>query len=154
MNLKIVCSSLCLLTLLVVCSASQAAENPANSYRVDMIITHNGSLVGKPAVEVQPGAETEFRDENPQKPNEGFRILMTLSTLGEAPNGNESIMLKLTFFGRHLGKWVERDSHSITALVGKNVSLAFPSKAPEAPGNDYDLVLTTSKAVSKAAGKR
>jgi hypothetical protein len=145
MNIRNIFSALLFLPLLAsVCC--QAADPSASAYRIDMTISHNGSLVGKPAVVAEPGAQAELRDENPMKPNDGFRILVTVSPLSDAPNGKESIKLQLQFFGRHQGKWIERGNHSITALVGKNVSFAFPSKPPEETGKSYELVLTTSHA--------
>lgn len=121
-----------------------AAAQSSSAYRIDMIISRNGSLIGKPAIVAEAGAEAELTDQKPDKPDDGFRILVKVSPLADAPNGKESIKLDLTFFGRYNGKWNERDHHSITALVGKRVSFAFPSKAPESVGKDYDLVVTTS----------
>jgi hypothetical protein len=144
MNIRNIFSAVLLLPLLAsVCC--QAAEAPVSGYRVDMTISRNGSLVSKPAIVVEPGAQAELRDENPMKPDDGFRMLVTVSPLSDAPNGKESIKLQLQFFGRLQGKWIERGNHSITALVGKNVSFAFPSKPPEAKGKNYDLVITTSR---------
>lgn len=140
------------LALLLFSTASWAADGPASAYRIDMTISRNGSLVGKPAVVAAPGAQAELREEKPGKPDEGFRILVTASPLDISSDGKESIKLDLAFFGRHNGAWVERDHHSITALVGKNVSFAFPSKAPEAKGQDYDMILTTSR-VDASVGK-
>ena len=56
------------------------------------------------------------------------------------------------FFGRSQGKWIERGNHSVTALVGKNVSFSFPPSERETAGKKYDLVLTTSQ-VNAAALK-
>jgi hypothetical protein len=151
MNIRNIFSTALILPLLAAVS-SHAAEAPMSGYRLDMTISRNGSLVGKPAIVVGPGAQAELRDENPKKPDDGFRILVTASPLADAPNGKESIRLQLQFFGRLQGKWIERGNNSITALVGKNVSFAFPSKPPEATGKDYELVITTSRGAQ--AGSR
>jgi hypothetical protein len=144
MNIRNIFSAALLLALLVPISCL-AAEAPMSGYRIDMTISRNGSLVGKPAIVVEPGAEAELREENPKKPDDGFRILVTASPLSDAPNGKESIKLQLQFFGRLQGKWIERGNHSVTSLVGKNVSFAFPSKPPEEKGKNYELVVTTSR---------
>lgn len=121
-----------------------AAAQSSTAYRIDMTISRNGSLISKPAIVAEAGAEAELTDQKPGKPDDGFRILVKVSPLADAPDGKESIKLDLSFFGRFNGKWIERDHHSITALVGKNVSFAFPSKPPESVGKDYDLIITTS----------
>lgn len=121
-----------------------ATAQTSTAYRIDMTISRNGSLIGKPAIVAEAGAQAELTDQKPGKPDDGFRILVKVSPLSDAPGGKESIKLDLTFFGRFNGKWIQRDQHSITALVGKNVSFAFPSKPPESLGKDYDLVITTS----------
>lgn len=132
------------LLLLFAFACGQAAAAPAAAYRIDMTISRNGSLIGKPAIVAEAGAQAEVKDEKAGRPDDGFRILVKVSPLSDAPDGKESIKLELTFFGRLNGKWVERANNSITALVGKTVSFAFPSKAPEAKGKDYDVILTTS----------
>lgn len=132
------------LLLLFASAFCQAAAGPAAAYRIDMTISRNGSLIGKPAIVAEAGAQAEVKDEKAGRPDDGFRLLVKVSPLSDAPDGKESIKLELTFFGRLDGKWVERANNSITALVGKTVSFAFPSKAPEAKGKDYDVILTTS----------
>lgn len=149
MNITTLPRAAMLFLLLVSISTAAAAQSPS-AYRIDMTISRNGSLVGKPAIVAEPGAQAEVTDQKAGKPDDGFRILVKVSPLAEAPGGKESIRLDLTFFGRLNGKWNQRASHSITALVGKNVSFAFPSKAPEAAGKNYELVLTTSHLNSAA----
>jgi hypothetical protein len=141
------------LSALLFASSICLAAGSAGAYRIDMTISLNGSLVGKPAVVAEPGAEAEVRSEKAGKPDDGFRILVKASPLSDAPDGKESIKLELAFFGRFDGKWVERARHSVTALVGKNVSFAFPSESPEPKGKDYDVVLTTSQVTAAAPAR-
>jgi hypothetical protein len=132
------------LSAVLTCISGTAAAQSSPEYRIDVTISRNGSLIGKPAIVAKAGAEAELTDQSPGKPDDGFRILVKVSPLSDAPNGKESVKLDLTFFGRFNGKWNERDHHSVTALVGKYVSFAFPSKPPESLGKDYELVISTS----------
>ncbi len=145
MNPNKIFRSLCLLSLLCFAGIGHAAPGSADAYLVDMTLSLNGSLIGKPALVAEAGAEAEVRDENPMKLDHGFRILLTASPLDATQNGKESIKLQLEFFGRHQGKWIQRGKHSVTAVSGQSVSFAFPSVPPEAKGKTYDLILTVSK---------
>lgn len=146
MNIPRILSSISLL-LLLVSGISLAA--PA-AYRIDMAISRDGSLIGKPAIVAEAGAEAEIRDENPLKPDEGFRILVTVSPLDAEQGGKESVKLKLTFFGRLKGDWVQRAERSVTTLSGQFVSLSFPAKPPETDGKTYDLVVAINRAEAAA----
>ena len=133
------------LLLLLSCGFAQAAPIAADEYRVDMIISRDGSLIGKPAVVAKAGAEAEIRDENPLKPNEGFRILVAVTPLAKAADGAESVKLDLTFFGRFQGKWIQRAKNTVTTVTGRSSSFAFPSKAPEVDGKKFDLVVSINR---------
>ena len=131
------------LMLLLACGLAQAA--PATStYRIDMTVSLNGSLVGRPAIIAEPGAEAEIRVEDPAKPDYGFRILVSASPLEAAQADKPSAKLELSFFGRAQGKWVLRGEHSVVTLMGLPVSFGFPSKPPEAKGKTYDLVVVVN----------
>lgn len=154
MNPNKICSFLCLLSLLFIAGVGRAAPGNADAYRIDMTLSLNGSLIGKPALVAEAGAEAEVRDENPMKLDKGFRILVTASPLDANQDGKESIKLQLEFFGRHQGKWVQRGNHSVTTLSGQSVSFAFPSTPPEAKGKTYDLILTVSKSNGAASAPK
>ncbi len=132
--------------LLLFCVANvHAAPIAADEYRIDMTVLYNGSLIGKPAIVAKAGAEAEIKDENPMKPDKGFRILVTAIPLDAPADGTESVKLQLTFFGRLKGKWIQRGEHSVTMVTGRSVSFAFPSKSPEAAGKNYDVVLSVNQ---------
>lgn len=133
------------LLLMVASGTTFAAPVASNAYQVDMTISRNGSLVGKPAIVAEAGAEAEIRSENPLKPNDGFRILATVSPLDIEQGGKESVKLKLTFFGQAMGKWIQRADHSVTTNTGRAVSFSFLSKPPETAGKTYDLVIKITR---------
>lgn len=140
--------------LLLACGFAQAAPIAPGEYRIDMTISRDGSLIGKPAIVAKAGSEAEIRDENPLKPNEGFRILVTVTPIDKLPNGNESVKLDLTFFGRYQGKWIERDKHSIATVSGRSSSFAFPPKASEIKGKNYVLVVSINQDTLPAIFKK
>lgn len=142
------------LLLLLSCGFAQAAPMAADEYRIDVTISRDGSLIGKPAIVAKAGAEAEVRDENPLKPNEGFRILVAVTPLDKATDGAESVKLDLTFFGRFRGKWIERAKNSVTTVTGRSTSFAFPAKAPEVDGKNYDLVVSINRDTLPAVFKQ
>ncbi len=144
MNIRRLLNPLALM-LLLSCGFAEASPIAADEYRVDVTISRDGSLIGKPAIVAKAGAEAELRDENPMKPNEGFRVLLTVTPLDKTADGNESVKLDLTFFGRFQGKWIERAKNSVTTVTGRSASFAFPSKAPEVNGKNYDLTVSINR---------
>lgn len=139
------------LALMMSFGLAQVAAAATPAYRIDMTVLRDGSLVGKPAIVAEAHAQAELREQDPLKPDEGFRILVTASPLGDSPNGKESVQLRVVFHGRFHNQWIERGDHTVTALVGKNVSLAFPPTRQETGASKYDLVLTTSKVTTPPA---
>ena len=154
MNQKKISSLMCLLCLFFVYGTSQAASSTAGTYRIDMTLSLNGSLIGKPALVAKAGSQAEIRDENPMKLNDGFRILVTASPLDTTQGDKESIKLEVEFFGRHQGKWIQRAKHSVTTISGQSVSFAFPSTPPEEKAKTYDLVLTVSQNDGASAAQK
>jgi hypothetical protein len=149
MNLRTLtqAASLALMILLGPVTAAHAADP---DYRIDVTVSRDGSLIGKPAIVAKPGAQAELREEDPLKPDQGFRILVTATPIGDSPNGKESVQLHVVFHGRFHNQWVARGDHTVTALVGRNVSLAFPPSEREPGASRYDLVLTTSQVTAPA----
>ncbi len=122
----------------------QAAETAAKLYRIDLVLSRNGELIGKPAMVVEAGAEAEIRDDGDKKPENAFRILVAASPVEGTLGNKESVKIDLSFFDKSEGKWVQRAAHSVTTVLGEPLSLAFPSKSAESTEKNYDLVVLTS----------
>lgn len=123
---------------------AQAAEAAAKLYRIDLVLSRNGELIGKPAMVVEAGAEAEIRDDGDKNPANAFRILVTATPVDGTVGDKESIKIDLGFFDKSGDKWIQRAEHSVTTTLGEPLSLAFPSKTPGATGKNYDLVVLTS----------
>lgn len=135
---------------LSVCGLAQAAETAAKLYRIDLVLSRNGELIGKPAMVVEAGAEAEIRDEGDKKPENAFRILVAATPIEGTLGDKETIKIDLGFFDKIEGKWVKRTEHSVTNVLGEPLSLAFPSKSPETTGRNYDLIVLTSSGKPEA----
>ncbi|MBL0164504.1 MAG: hypothetical protein IPP82_12915 [Xanthomonadales bacterium] len=130
--------------LLSLSGFAQAAEKSAALYRLDLVISRNGELIGKPAIVVEAGAQAEVSVDDAKKPADAFRILVTASPVDGTVGDKESLKIDLGFFDKADGKWVERAAHSVTTVLGEPLSLAFPSKPGETAEKNYDLVVLTS----------
>ena len=151
MTLRTLLNAASLVLLSVLCLGQAAVA--ATPYRIDITVIEDGALIGKPAVLAESGAQAELRVEDPQKPNDGFRILVTATSQEDTANGKESVQLHVVFYGRLKGQWVERGDHSVMAVVGRNVSFSFPPGEHESAGKKYDLILTTSQVKAPAPAK-
>lgn len=142
---------LALVALLMGTAWVQAAESSNSDYRIDLTIARDGSLVARPVVEVKAGTQAEVRNEDPLKPDSGFRILVTMSPLDFAsPSGKESVKLDVEFFGQHDGKWVTRGKHSVTAVLGRLLSFGFPPSKDETNGKKFELTIMPNRASADA----
>lgn len=141
---------LALLALLMGTACVQAAENASSSYRVELTIARDGSLVAMPVLEVKAGTQAEVRNEDPLKPDSGFRILLTMSPLDFSAAGKESVKLDVEFFGQHDGKWVTREKHSVTAVLGRLLSFGFPPSKAEPNGKKFELTIMPNRASADA----
>lgn len=138
------------LVLVVAMSCLQAAESAKPDYRIDLTIARDGSLVARPAIVVESGAEAEVRNEDPLKLDAGFKILITATPLEFSDTGKESIKLDVAFFGQHDGKWVAREKHSVTAFLGRMLSIAFPPSQAEPNGKKFELTILPNRAAADA----
>ncbi len=123
----------------------QAAETAATSYRIDLIISRDGALIGKPALVAAAGAEAELSVDNAKNPEDAFRILLTASPVEGSVGGKESVKIDLNFFHKSGSKWVQRAEHSVMTVLGEPLSLAFPPKPPETAGKRYDLIVLANR---------
>lgn len=131
--------------LLSLSGLAQAAETTATSYRIDLIVSRDGALIGKPAMVAEAGAEAEVSVDSPKNPEDAFRILLAASPVEGSVGGKESVKIDLSFFYKSEGKWVQRAEHSVTTVLGEPLSLAFPPKPQETAGKRYDLVVLTNR---------
>lgn len=130
--------------LLSLSGLAQAAETSAALYRLDLVISRDGELIGKPAMVVEAGAQAEVSVDGAGKPDDAFRILVTASPVEGTVGNKESVKIDLSFFDKSEDKWVQRAEHSVTTVLGEPLSLAFPSKPGETAEKNYDLVVLTS----------
>ena len=138
------------LALLVATTGLQAAENTKPNYRIDLTIARDGSLVARPEMVVEAGTQAEVRNEDPLKPDAGFKILVTASPLDSTGSGKEQIKLDVAFFGQQDGKWIERDKHSVTAMLGRMLSFGFPPSKAEPNGKKFELTILPNRASDDA----
>ena len=138
------------LALLIATLGLEAAESTKPSYRIDLTIARDGSLVARPAIVVEPGAQAEVRNEDPLKPDSGFRILVTASPLDVSATGKESIKLDVAFFGQKDGKWIARGEHSVTAILSRMLSFGFPPGKDEPNGKKFELTIMPNNATTVA----
>lgn len=129
---------------------AQAAETSATSYRIDLVVSRDGALIGKPALVAEAGAEAEVSVDSAKNPADAFRILLAASPVEGTVGGKESVKIDLSFFYKSGGKWVRRAEHSVTTVLGEPLSLAFPPKPEETTGKRYDLIVMTNREKSKA----
>lgn len=129
------------LLLLSLSGLVQAAE----SYRIDLVVSRDGALIGKPALLAEAGAEAELSVDSAKKPEDAFRFLLKASPVEGSVGGKESVKIDLSFFYKSEGKWVKRAEHSVTTVLGEPLSLAFPPKPPETAGKRYDLIVLTTR---------
>lgn len=138
------------LVLLVATAGLQAAGSTTPNYRIELTIARDSSLVARPVIVVEGGTQAEVRNEDPLKPNDGFRILLTASPLDFSDTGKESIKLDVAFAGQRDGKWVPRDQHSVTAQLGRRLSLGFPPGPTEPNGKKFELTILPYRAKDDA----
>lgn len=132
------------LAALMLLFASLGLQAPAyaqSDYRLELTIAREGSLVARPVIDVQAGAQAEVRNEDPAKPDSGFKILITASPLEFSPSGKESIKLVIDFSAQADGKWVTRGQHAVTAVLDKALSFGFPPAKNEPNGKKYELTI-------------
>lgn len=141
------------LVLLITTIGLQATAVAQSNYRVELTIARDGSLVASPVIEVEPGAQAEVRNEDPLKPDSGFKVLVTASPLEFSSTGKESIKLDIDFSAQHGGKWVTRGQHSVTAVLGRPLSFGFPPGKDEPNGSKFELTITPSSAAAAALKK-
>ena len=134
------------LALLIATTGLQAADSAKPNYRIEITIARDGSLVARPTIEVEAGAQAEVRNEDPLKPDAGFKVLITASPLDFTGSDKESIKLDLAFFGLLEGKWVARENHSVTASLGRRLSFGFPPSKTEPNGKTFDLTILPNRA--------
>ncbi|MGB0134908.1 hypothetical protein [Dokdonella sp.] len=132
----------------------QAAANAQSSYRLELTIARDGSLVARPVLEVEAGAEAEVRNDDPLKPDAGFKILVTATPLEFSSTGQESVKLKIDFSAQQGSKWVSRGQHVVTAVLGKPLSFGFPPTKDEPKGSKFELTVRPSNTSAEAATKR
>lgn len=135
---------------LSLCGLAEAADSAAKLYRIDLVLSRNGELIGKPAMVVEAGAEAEIRDDGDKKPENAFRILVTATPLEGTLGVKEALKIDLGFYDKIGGNWVKRAEHSVTNVLGEPLSLAFPSTSPETAGRNYDLVVLTGRGKAEA----
>ncbi|MEZ5462638.1 hypothetical protein [Dokdonella sp.] len=141
---------LAMLALLFATWGFPAAASAQANYRLELTIARDGSLAAAPVIEVKAGAQAEVRNEDPAKPDAGFRILITATPLEFSSTGKESIKLDVDFAARHDGKWVTRGQHSVTAVLGKPLSFGFPPAKEEPNGKKYELTIRPQSALVEA----
>lgn len=144
---------LAMLALLISALGFQATASAQSSYRIELTIARDGSLVARPVIEVEAGAQAEVRNEDPLKPDSGFKILVTATPLEFSDTGKESIKLDVAFSAQHDGKWVERGKHSVTATLGRPLSFGFPPTKAEPEGKKFELTIRPLGASADAAKK-
>lgn len=133
---------------------AQAAESVVPSYRIDLIVSRDGALIGKPALVAEAGAEAELSVDSAKNPADAFRLLLTASPVEGSVGGKESVKIGVKFFYKSEGKWVQRTEHSVVTVLGEPLSLAFPPKPPETAGKRYDLIIMTARETAKAAAAK
>jgi hypothetical protein len=138
------------LALLFTTIGLQTVANAQSDYRIELTIARDGSLIARPVIEAEAGAQAEVRNEDPANPESGFKVLITASPLDFSPNGKESIKLDLDFAARHDGKWVTRGQHSVTATLGRPLSFGFPPAKEEPNGKKYELTIRPLSAPGEA----
>lgn len=132
----------------------QAAESAATSYRIELIVSRDGALIGKPALVAEAGAEAELSVDSAKNPADAFRLLLTASPVEGSVGGKESVKVALKFFYKSAGKWVQRTEHSVVTVLGEPLSLAFPPKPAETAGKRYDLIVLTTRDTPKPAAAK
>jgi hypothetical protein len=138
------------LALLTATAGLHAADNAKLNFRIQMIIARDGSLVARPEIEVEAGSQAEVRNEDPLKPDSGFKILVTASPLDSTTSSGDSIKLDLAFSGQHNGKWVPRGQHSVSAVLGRRLSFGFPPSQAEPNGKTFELTILPDRASADA----
>ena len=143
-----------ILALLVASAWCNASEAASASYRIDISITRDGALIGKPAIVAEAGAQAEVSSKDPKNPDEGFRVLVTASPSKNALLGGEGVKLDVEFFGRLQDDWVLRGKKSAMSAPGATISFSFAPNLLEVTREDYTLTLTTSPVGNAAAPTR
>ena len=79
---------------------AHAAETAAKLYRIDLVLSRNGELIGKPAMVVEAGAEAEIRDDGDKKPENAFRILVSATPVEGTLGDKETVKIDLGFYDK------------------------------------------------------